>query len=109
MKLVKCIIQPERVNDVIETLVTMIPGLTVSEARGHGRQKGHSAIYRGQEYQVSLIPKTVVEIVIEDNKVEDIIKVIVSKARTGNIGDGRIFVLPVEENYHVRTGFMDRD
>jgi nitrogen regulatory protein PII len=83
--------------------------LTVSEGRGHGRQKGHSVIYRGLEYQVSLIPKIVIEIVTEDNKVDDVIKVVAEKARTGNIGDGRIFVLPVEENYHVRTGFMDRD
>ena|SRR5688572_1505991 len=109
MKLVKCVIQPNKLEEVIHALVTIVPGLTVSEGRGHGRQKGHSVIYRGLEYQVSLIPKIVIEIVTEDNKVDDVIKVVVEKARTGNIGDGRIFVLPVEENYHVRTGFMDRD
>jgi nitrogen regulatory protein PII len=109
MKLVKCVIQPDKLEEVMQSLVNLVPGLTVCEGRGHGRQKGHSVVYRGREYQVTLIPKTVIEIVTEDNKVEDIIKAVVASARTGKIGDGRIFVLPLEENYHVRTGFMDRD
>jgi nitrogen regulatory protein PII len=109
MKLVKCVIQPDKLEEVMHALVNLVPGLTVAEGRGHGRQKGHSVVYRGREYQVTLLPKTVIEIVTEDNKVEDIIRAVVDSARTGNIGDGRIFVLPLEENYHVRTGFMDRD
>jgi nitrogen regulatory protein PII len=109
MKLVKCVIQPDKLEAVIQALTTIVPGLTVSEGRGHGRQKGHSVMYRGLEYQVSLIPKIVIEIVTEDNKVDDVIKAVADQARTGQIGDGRIFVLPVEENYHVRTGFMDTD
>jgi nitrogen regulatory protein PII len=109
MKLVKCVIQPDKLEEVMRALTNLVPGLTVSEARGRGRQKGHAVVYRGREYQVTLIPKNVIEIVTEDNKVDDIIRAVVDSARSGNIGDGRIFVLPLEENYHVRTGFMDRD
>jgi nitrogen regulatory protein PII len=76
--------------------------MTVTEVRGHGRQKGHTAIYRGKEYNVSLLPK-----VVEDQVVEDVIKAIIGAARTGEIGDGRLFVLPVEAGYNIRTGERD--
>ena len=108
MKLVKCIIRHEKLPDVIEKLSHIVPGLTVSEVRGHGRQGGHTAVYRGVEYTVSLLPKVMIEIVIDDNNVEGIARIVREVAQTGEIGDGRIFVLPVEEVYHVRTGFMDR-
>jgi nitrogen regulatory protein PII len=108
MKLVQCIIRQEKLGQVVERLATVVPGLTVSEVRGHGRQRGHSAMYRGVEYVVTLRPKVLVEVVIDDNKIDDIVKIVGEVARTGEIGDGRIFVLPVEESYHVRTGFMDR-
>jgi len=108
MKLVKCIIRLEKLPDVLEKLSPIVPGLTVSEVRGHGRQGGHTAVYRGVEYTVSLLPKIMIEIVIDDNNVEDIARIVREVAQTGEIGDGRIFVLPVEEVYHVRTGFMDR-
>src|SRR5205085_7275647 len=81
-----------------------VSGLTVTEVRGHGKQKGHTAVYRGQEYQVSLLPKMQIEVVIEDSLVEDVVKAIVEAARTGEIGDGRVFVLPVAESYRIRTG-----
>src|SRR2546426_386073 len=108
MKLIKCVIRPEKLTEVVEKLAEVVAGLTVSEVRGHGRQLGHSAVYRGVEYFVNLLPKVMVEIVTDDNKVDDVIRVIDATAKTGEIGDGRIFVLPVDEAYHVRTGFMDR-
>jgi nitrogen regulatory protein PII len=108
MKLIKCIIRQEKISEVIDKLSTIVAGLTVSEVRGHGRQGGHSAVYRGVEYAVTLLPKIMIEIVTDDNRVEDIVKILNESARTGEIGDGRIFVMPVDEAYHVRTGFMDR-
>src|SRR2546421_31219 len=107
MKLIQCIIRQEKLNDVVDKLITVTNGLTVSEVRGHGRQSGHSAVYRGVEYQLTLLPKIRIEILTDDNKVDDLIKILTETARTGEIGDGRIFVLPVDETYHVRTGFMD--
>ena len=107
MKLIQCIIRPEKLNDLVARIEGMASGLTVSDIRGHGHQKGQSAVYRGLEYQVSLLPKTMVEIVADDSRVDDIIKVVTETARTGQIGDGRIFVLNVDESYHVRTGFID--
>jgi nitrogen regulatory protein P-II 1 len=109
MKLLQCIIQPYKVDEVVEALQDVAPGMIVSEARGHGHQKGHTLTYRGCEYEVSLLPKVMIEIVADDNRIDDIVKVIIDTARTGEIGDGRIFIFPVEANYHVRTGFMERD
>jgi nitrogen regulatory protein PII len=84
-----------------------ISGMTVSEVRGHGRQKGHKAVYRGTEYAVTLLPKMMIELVIEDRLVEDSIKTIIETARTNEIGDGRVFVCPVEQGYNIRTGERD--
>lgn len=109
MKLIKCIIRQEKLSEVIEALSAIAPGLTVSDAHGHGRQRGHATVYRGVEYRVMLLPKLMIELVIDDNKVDDVIRVLSKAARTGRIGDGRIFILPVEQSYHVRTGFMDLD
>ena len=109
MKLIKAIIRQEKLTEAIEALSKVVPGLTVSEVRGHGRQGGHHAVYRGVEYTLTLLPKITIEIVIEDNKVDDVINVISKTARTGEIGDGRIFVSPISAAYHVRTGFMDVD
>ena len=78
--------------------------MTVTDVRGHGRQKGHTAVYRGKEYSVSLLPKVEIEVVVPDNVVEDVIEAIMAAARTGEIGDGRVFVLPVEQSYNIRTG-----
>jgi len=107
MKLIQCIIRQEKLSDAVEKLMTVTPGLTVYDVKGHGRQKGHPAIYRGTEYQLTLLPKVMIEILADDNKVEELIEILTDAARTGQIGDGRIFVLPVLETYHVRTGFMD--
>jgi nitrogen regulatory protein PII len=81
-----------------------IAGMTVTEVRGHGKQKGHTAIYRGKEYNVSLLPKMEIEVVVPDASANDAIKAIIEAARTGEIGDGRVFVLPVLESYRIRTG-----
>ena len=105
MKLIRAIVRPTKVDDVIEALQQIqVTGMTVTEVRGHGKQKGHTAIYRGQEYQVSLLPKMQIDIVVADGSAPDIIKSIIESARTGEIGDGRVFVLPVEESFKIRTG-----
>jgi nitrogen regulatory protein PII len=108
MKLVKSIVRPNKVDEVKDALTRMgIAGMTVTEVRGHGKQKGHTAIYRGKEYNVSLLPKMQIEVVVEDSVLDDVIKAIVQSARTGEIGDGRVFVLPVEQTYKIRTGEKD--
>lgn len=108
MKLIKSIVRPNKVDDVREALEKMnIPGMTVTEVRGHGRQKGHTAIYRGKEYNVSLLPKVEIEVVVADEIAAEVIKTIVAAARTGEIGDGRVFVIPVEHSYNIRTGEQD--
>ena len=105
MKLVKAIVRPNKVDDVKNALEKIqISGMTVTEVRGHGKQKGHTAIYRGQEYNVSLLPKMEIEVVLPDSVVADAVKAIIDAARTGEIGDGRIFVIPVGESYKIRTG-----
>lgn len=109
MKLIKCIVRPDKLEPLVIALARVTTGMAVSEVRGIGRQQGHTVIYRGQEYEVTLLPKIMIEIVADDNRIDDVIKVVVETAQTGRIGDGRIFVLPVEEGYHVRTGFMDID
>jgi nitrogen regulatory protein P-II 1 len=108
MKLVKAIVRPNKLEEVKDALTRLsISGMTVTEVRGHGRQKGHKAIYRGQEYSVTLLPKIMIELVIPDEMLEDTIKCIIQTARTGEIGDGRVFVLPVEQGYNIRTGERD--
>jgi nitrogen regulatory protein PII len=105
MKLIKAIVRPNKVDEVKEALSKLsISGMTVTEVRGHGKQKGHTAVYRGKEYNVSLLPKMEVEVVVSDGIVEDAIRAIIQVARTGEIGDGRVFVIPVEHAYRIRTG-----
>jgi len=105
MKLIKAIVRPNKIDEVKNALENIqISGMTVTEVRGHGKQKGHTAIYRGQEYNVSLLPKMEIEVVVPDSLVEEAIKAIIAAARTGEIGDGRVFVMPVEESYRIRTG-----
>ena len=108
MKLIKSIVRPNKVDEVKDALARLnISGMTVTEVRGHGKQKGHTAIYRGKEYNVSLLPKMEVEIVVNDALADEAIKAIVEAARTGEIGDGRVFVFPVLESYRIRTGEKD--
>ena len=105
MKLIKAIIRPNKVDDVREALENLsIAGMTVTEVRGHGKQKGHTAIYRGKEYNVSLLPKMEIELVVDDEAADEAVKAIMQAARTGEIGDGRVFVLPVGASYRIRTG-----
>jgi nitrogen regulatory protein PII len=105
MKLLKAIVRPNKVDEVKAALEKLqISGMTVTEVRGHGKQKGHTAIYRGQEYNVSLLPKLEVEVVVADAMADAAIQAIIAAARTGEIGDGRVFVLPVAESYRIRTG-----
>lgn len=108
MKLVKCIIRPNKVDEVREALEkASVSGMTITEVRGHGRQKGHKAVYRGREYNVSLLPKTMIEMAVADELVDDVIAVLLKAARTGDIGDGRIWVLNIEEGYNIRTAARD--
>ena len=110
MKLIKCIVRPNKVDEVKDALSRLsVSGMTVTEVRGHGKQKGHTAIYRGKEYNVSLLPKMEIEVVVPDRMVADCIKAVIEAARTGEIGDGRVFMMPVEQSYKIRTGERDID
>ena len=105
MKLIIAIIQPYRIDAVREALTEVgVEGLTVSEVRGYGRQRGQKEIYRGAEYSVSYVPKLKLEIAVDSEKAEDVIEAITRSARTGKIGDGKIFVLPLEAVQRIRTG-----
>ena len=105
MKLIKAIVRPNKVDDVRSVLERLhISGMTVTEVRGHGKQKGHTTIYRGKEYNVSLLPKMEIELVVADAIAEESVKAIIEAARTGEIGDGRVFVMPVDQGYRIRTG-----
>ena len=109
MQLIKAIVRPNKVDEVKEALEkTGVTGMTVTEVRGHGQQKGHTAIYRGKEYNVSLLPKMQIETVVADGLAEAVIKAIVGAAKTGEIGDGRVFVTPVAASYKIRTGELEQ-
>src|SRR5215472_17107057 len=108
MRLIKAIIRPNKLEEVKDALTKLsVAGMTVTEVRGHGRQKGHKAVYRGTEYSVTLLPKVMIELVVPDDRSSEILKTIITTARTGEIGDGRVFVLNVEQGYNVRTGELD--
>ncbi|MBX6767842.1 MAG: P-II family nitrogen regulator [Actinomadura rubrobrunea] len=105
MKLVTAVIKPFKLDDVKAALETFgVKGLTVSEAGGYGRQKGHTEVYRGAEYKVDLVPKLRVEILVDDEDAADVIDVVVKAARTGKIGDGKVWAVPVDTVVRVRTG-----
>src|SRR5258708_30037272 len=104
MKKLEAIIRPSRVEPVKDALLEAgIDGMTVSEVRGHGRQKGHTEVYRGNEYVIDLLPKIKIEAVVQDHQVEAAVEAILRAARTGKIGDGKIFVSPVEEVIRIRN------
>jgi nitrogen regulatory protein P-II 1 len=108
MKKVEAIIKPFKLDDVKEALHEVgVSGITVTEAKGFGRQKGHTELYRGAEYVVDFLPKVKLEIVVEDGIVERVVEAISNAARTGRIGDGKIFVIPVEKAVRIRTGELD--
>jgi nitrogen regulatory protein P-II 1 len=104
MKKVEAIVQPFKLEDVKEALKNIgIDGMTISEVRGHGRQKGHKEVYRGQEYNVDLLPKVKFELVVPDVRLEEVLEAIASAARSGKIGDGKIFVYDVAEAIRIRN------
>jgi nitrogen regulatory protein P-II 1 len=104
MKRIEAIIQPFKLDEVREALKGIgVDGMTIYDVRGHGRQKGHKEIYRGQEYEVDLLPKVKLEVVVADERVDETVKAIVDAARTGKIGDGKVFILPVDEAVRIRN------
>ena len=105
MKKVEAIIKPFKLDDVKDALHDAgVSGITVSEVKGFGRQKGHTELYRGAEYVVDFLPKVKVEVVVEDDQVDRVVEAIEAAARSGRIGDGKIFVLPIEQAIRIRTG-----
>ena len=110
MKKIEAIIKPFKLDDVKETLNEIgIQGMTIVEVKGYGRQKGHKEIYRGAEYVVDFIPKIKIELVVSEDNIDKVVDSITKAANTGKIGDGKIFVLPVEEAIRVRTGERGED
>ncbi len=110
MKKVEAVIKPFKLDEVKEALHEIgVSGITVTEAKGFGRQKGHTELYRGAEYIVDFLPKVRLEVVVDDGLVERVVEAIASAARTGRIGDGKIFVTPVERAIRIRTGETDLD
>ena len=110
MKLVTAVIKPHKWDEVREALETFgVSGMTVSEVSGYGRQKGHTEVYRGAEYSVDFVPKVRVEVLVDDSAVDKVVDVIVQAARTGKIGDGKVWVSPVEAVVRVRTGERGAD
>ncbi len=105
MKLVVAVIKPFKLEEVKEALGDAgIQGMTVTDARGFGRQKGHTEVYRGAEYQVDFIPKTRIEVAVDDEQVDEVVKAIVASARSDSIGDGKVWVVPAEQVVRIRTG-----
>ena len=110
MKKIEAIIKPFKLDDVKEALTEIgVIGMTVMEVRGFGRQKGHTELYRGSEYTIDFLPKVKVEIVVADSLVSKVVETIIAAAKTGSIGDGKVFVLPVEEAVRIRTGERGED
>lgn len=104
MKRIEAIIQPHKLEDVKEALKGIgVDGMTITEVRGHGRQKGHKEVYRGMEYQVDLLPKVKIDIVVADQRQEEVVQALVKSARSGRIGDGKIFVYDVAEAIRIRN------
>ena len=110
MKKIEAIIKPFKLDDVKEALNGLgIKGMTISEVKGYGRQKGHTEVYRGAEYVIDFLPKLKIEIIVGSDQADQVIDAIVEAAKTGKIGDGKIFVLPVESVVRVRTGERDEE
>ena len=104
MKKIEAIVQPHKLDDVKDALIGIgIDGMTVSEVRGHGRQKGHKEVYRGQEYEVDLLPKVKVELVVAESRADEVVGAIASAARSGKIGDGKIFISDIAEAVRIRN------
>lgn len=105
MKKIEAIIRPFRIDDVREALSDIgVKGMTLTEVKGYGRQKGHTEVYRGSEYQIDFLPKMKLEVIVADPQVELVVSTIIKAARTGQVGDGKIFIYPVDDAVRVRTG-----
>lgn len=110
MKVIVAVIKPFKLDDVKAALEALdVQGMTVSDARGFGRQRGHTEVYRGAEYQVDFVPKTRIEIAADDEQADEIVKAIVTAAKTDSIGDGKVWVVPAEKVVRIRTGEMGHD
>ena len=110
MKLITAIIKPFKLDEVREALTTLgIAGVTVSEVKGYGRQKGHTEVYRGAEYAVNFLPKIKIEVAVPADHADRVVEVVSAAAKTGQIGDGKIFVSPIEHSVRIRTGETDSD
>ncbi|MGQ0623072.1 MAG: P-II family nitrogen regulator [Sporichthyaceae bacterium] len=110
MKLLTAVIKPFKLDDVRSALEKFgVQGMTVSEASGYGRQRGHTEVYRGAEYTVDLVPKVRLEVLVDDSDIVDVVEVVVKAAQTGKIGDGKVWVIPVDTAVRVRTGERDVD
>ncbi len=110
MKLISCIIRPYKLDEVRDALtVAGVSGITVSEVRGFGRQKGHTELYRGAEYVVDFLPKLKLEVVLEEEQLERVLEAMQQSAKTGSVGDGKIFVSTVDQVIRIRTGELDAD
>jgi len=110
MKKISAVIKPFKIDDVKDALLEIdISGMTIMEVRGHGRQKGHTELYRGAEYNVDFVPKTEISLVVPDERTDEVVETIREAACTGKIGDGKIFVSPIERVIRIRTGEEDRE
>ena len=110
MKLITAVIKPFKLDEVRETLLSVgVTGLTVTDVKGYGRQKGHTELYRGSEYEVDLLPKTKIDIAVSDEQCEEVIEAITKAANTNNIGDGKIFVFGLDQLVRIRTGDLNED
>tara|TARA_Y100000994_G_scaffold202725_1_gene173767 strand:+ start:54 stop:392 length:339 start_codon:yes stop_codon:yes gene_type:complete len=110
MKLITAVIKPFKLDEVREALLGVgVSGLTVTDVKGYGRQKGHTELYRGSEYEVDLLPKTKLEIAVSDDKADEVVEAITSSANSNKIGDGKIFVLDLNQLVRIRTGDLNED
>jgi len=110
MKKVECVIKPFKLDEVRAALLEAgVQGMTVSEVRGFGRQRGHTELFRGSEYTTNFLPKVKIEVVCHEDRVDQVVQVIMKAARTGTVGDGKIFVVPVEQTFRIRTGESQED
>ncbi len=110
MKLIVAVLKPFKLDEVKEALKTLgVQGMTLSEAQGFGRQRGHTEVYRGAEYEVDFVPKLKVEVLVDDSQVDEVVEAIVTNAVTGKIGDGKVWVVPVDAVVRVRTGERGKD
>ena len=110
MKKIEAVIKPFKLDDIKEALTDIgITGMTISEVKGYGRQQGHTELYRGAEYVVDFIPKVKIELVVEASREKEVVEAIINSARTGKIGDGKIFVEDIEKVYRIRTGEEDEE